>query len=280
MIKQIMPYWLIPLLLVPGGVACQRASFVEAGPFAISRVQYETLAKKVAGSPKAGQPRFLKELGQSLGYAAFASAKNPDAQRVIEAEVARYRLILWEKELREEARREAADPNKLQKMYAIQTTALTRRKIRLSHIATVYRPGDTIGRVKAQNRIREAAQALGSGMAFREAVLQYSEDSHSRGKGGELGWSYLDVLPVEARDAIQSLQPGETSGIVAVTAGFRIFRLEENLIKKPSFAEVRSKLEQQLATKIFTGYQQASSHLVRFSMEAKKILGSAGQSEK
>jgi peptidyl-prolyl cis-trans isomerase SurA len=90
------------------------------------------------------------------------------------------------------------------------------------------RNDDAATEAEARRKIQMIAQRLRQGEDFAELAMDYSEDPTTASTGGDLGFvprSALGQVDPEARRAILALRPGQTSGIVHVRDGYRIFRL-------------------------------------------------------
>jgi len=62
---------------------------------------------------------------------------------------------------------------------------------------------------------------------FAEIAEEYSEDTASAVKGGDLGWFPRGVMMKEFEEAAFSLNPGEISGLVKTEYGYHIIKVEE-----------------------------------------------------
>jgi parvulin-like peptidyl-prolyl isomerase len=126
----------------------------------------------------------------------------------------------------------------------LQTNQYTDDEFRLTLRADLLRAqmaeqiaavGDTAEQVHARE-ILVAAEAtaqvvLGqvqAGADFASLALQYSRDLTSRAAGGDLGWFPRGVLTVpEVEAAAFTLQPGETSDVIASRLGYHIVQVLE-----------------------------------------------------
>jgi peptidyl-prolyl cis-trans isomerase SurA len=83
---------------------------------------------------------------------------------------------------------------------------------------------------------------LESGEDFGSVAMNYSEDAQTASNGGDMGFapeSSLKSMAVQepaTRDAILRLKPGETSGILAVSAGRQVlgYRIVKLVGKEPA----------------------------------------------
>ena len=89
-------------------------------------------------------------------------------------------------------------------------------QIRASHIL-----------VESEAEAKTILDQLGQGNTFEELAQQYSIDSASGAKGGDLGKFGRGDLQPDYENVIFSLEPGATSSIVKTELGYHIFRRTE-----------------------------------------------------
>jgi peptidyl-prolyl cis-trans isomerase D len=98
---------------------------------------------------------------------------------------------------------------------------------------------------KARKKAEEFAKLARQGGSFEEIAKKHSDDSGSKGEGGQTGFFTRGVMEKAFEDTAFSMKPGEISDPVRTDFGFHVIRLIE--IKpgqiKP-FAEVRGEVEQ------------------------------------
>ncbi len=121
----------------------------------------------------------------------------------------------------------------------------------LAQILVTAQPNPQIRNLKnskAQNEAEARAKAqmimnrLESGEDFSSVAMNYSEDPQTASNGGDMGFapeSSLKGMAVQepgTRDAILRLKPGETSGILTVSAGRQVlgYRIVKLVGKEPA----------------------------------------------
>lgn len=120
-------------------------------------------------------------------------------------------------------------------------------EVRLSHL---YIRPDGQGQ-QAQARARRLADSLhtelDAGKDFGSLARQYSDDRRSAQKGGDLGYVQPSQrLPEAFVSALDTLQVGQTSDVLATRFGYHIIRLDDR--KAPqSFEEAYDALKKQVA---------------------------------
>lgn len=81
-------------------------------------------------------------------------------------------------------------------------------------------------RTQAEQRIREAREAIRNGASFEEAVEKYSE-GRTREQGGELGWFAQADLAQELQRPVAAQKVGVIGDIIESDLGFHIIVVEE-----------------------------------------------------
>jgi len=98
---------------------------------------------------------------------------------------------------------------------------------RLSHVLVLVPEQASPEQIAAkQSRAEEALRQLKSGGDFAQIAAGYSDASDAL-KGGDLGWRPAGRVPSVFVEAVKSLKPGETSGVLKSANGFHIVKLLE-----------------------------------------------------
>ena len=96
---------------------------------------------------------------------------------------------------------------------------------------------------KAQNIL----ERIHEGEDFSQIASEMSDDSHTKSKGGDLGFFSRGRIVKPIEDAAFSTEPGEVSGIVETQFGYHILKVEEK--KEPTiqpYEETKDKIKQSL----------------------------------
>ncbi len=95
---------------------------------------------------------------------------------------------------------------------------------------------------KKANEIAKLAAAANAD--FAALAKQYSQDTDTAAKGGDLGTQEKAFLPAGVGDAVFKMAPGTISGVVKSPFGYHIVKLDEVVPgKQKSFEQVRAELE-------------------------------------
>src|SRR5690606_35927131 len=97
----------------------------------------------------------------------------------------------------------------------------------LAHILVVVPEQASAEKIQAARAKAEQALAqLRDGADFAQ-VAAGSSDAKDALKGGDLGWRSGDRIPPAFMGDLQSLQPGQTTGVLRSPSGFHILKLIE-----------------------------------------------------
>jgi len=113
-------------------------------------------------------------------------------------------------------------------LHIIQLIQKIGEKINTRHI--LFRvdtsPNDEI---ETQNRLKRLKQRILAGeISFEEAAKQFSKDTQTATKGGELGWFETKDFQIPAfKAAVAGLKPGELSEPVKTRFGYHLIQVEE-----------------------------------------------------
>ena len=99
----------------------------------------------------------------------------------------------------------------------------------------------------AEEKIDKVIEELKKGANFVELAKNLSDDESSRKNGGDLDFIYKGILETSFDEAVEKLNPGETSGKIKTRFGFHVIQLIE---KRPSemapFTEMKSEIQKYL----------------------------------
>jgi foldase protein PrsA len=88
-------------------------------------------------------------------------------------------------------------------------------------------PGSDLAVVDAEKTAKEVLKKLQDGAKFEDLAKEYSADTGSAQKGGDLGWFKKGEMVPEFETAAFSLKKGETSGLVRTKYGYHIIRVDD-----------------------------------------------------
>ncbi|OAK46739.1 peptidylprolyl isomerase PrsA [Bacillus wiedmannii] len=103
--------------------------------------------------------------------------------------------------------------------------------------------------VKDEATAKKVKEELGQGKSFEELAKQYSEDTGSKEKGGDLGFFGHGKMVKEFEDAAYKLKKDEVSEPVKTQFGYHIIKVTD--IKEPekSFEQSKTDLKKELVAK-------------------------------
>jgi hypothetical protein len=107
----------------------------------------------------------------------------------------------------------------------------------------------------ARGRMEEALAKLRGGARFEDVAREYSKDSTSAARGGDLGYVSRGQMPAAVEAAAFALKEGMFSDIVESPLGFHILYVSE--LKVAPLAEVTPQIRQKLDADQFDAYVQA-----------------------
>jgi len=100
-------------------------------------------------------------------------------------------------------------------------------EVDLSHILVVVPESARPEQVQARRaRAEEALGQLSKGTDFRQVAAAFSEAPDAL-QGGAMGWRASDRLPTIFHEALRSMKPGDTSGVLRSANGFHILKLND-----------------------------------------------------
>jgi peptidyl-prolyl cis-trans isomerase D len=127
------------------------------------------------------------------------------------------------------------------------------KEVKARHILIhVPRDADEETSAKARKRIEEVQAKIKAGGDFSALAREYSEDTGSKDKGGELGFFPRGRMVGAFEDAAFGLKPGETSEIVESPFGFDIIRVDD-------VHEERQKPLEEVRTEVVTAIKKESA---------------------
>ena len=112
-----------------------------------------------------------------------------------------------------------------------KTQFVSPETVKLSHIFIPYTE-DEVANAKNKDTMDRVAQQLRYGsLSFEKAVVEYSQDTRSKTKAGDIGWLTMDDeqallgLGDTFFDVAFSTEVGDTSGVVSSNTGLHILKI-------------------------------------------------------
>ncbi len=181
--------------------------------------------------------RAIREIGRRNGLDPGAVVQALEAQGVSYDE--------YVEELRAQIRRMKLAGRVLRQRMEVSDEDL--REYYLKNVAS-FREPDAVRLYHLQTSERAAAEAARrrvlSGEDFREVAREVSTGPAAR-DGGDMGLVPLQNLTPAVRDAVEGLEPGQVSGVVAIRGAYHVFYVAERRRGRvPSFEEVRDRIRE------------------------------------
>lgn len=101
--------------------------------------------------------------------------------------------------------------------------------------------------IKKEAEAKAVLAMLKKGAKFEDLAKKKSEDTGSKGKGGELDWTDGANLVKPFSDAMKTLEKGKTSDLVKTQYGYHIIRMDDVRTPQfPAFEDVKDQVQKQL----------------------------------
>lgn len=190
-----------------------------------------------------------------------AQAKGWDRQPQVRAQIeAAQRNTIVRSYLSSLSEPPASYPDDLQIEAVWRHEAATFTVPRALHLAQIFIPApagaDAATLAKARRQADDAARQAGAaGADFGAVAATYSQDAASAGKHGDLGFVPETRLLPPVRQAVDTLKPGGTSGVIRTDAGFHIVRLIE---VRPAFVRPLPDVKDSIRTALRLQKQRAN----------------------
>ncbi len=127
---------------------------------------------------------------------------------------------------------------------ANHSTYVQPEKVRARHILVrLAQDADEAAEAAARERIEKIFEDVQQEKPFDILAQQYSEDSSTAPRGGDLGFFERGQMVPAFEEAAFALQPGEISEIIRTRFGFHVIKLEERQVETSrSLDEVREEI--------------------------------------
>jgi parvulin-like peptidyl-prolyl isomerase len=104
--------------------------------------------------------------------------------------------------------------------------------VRARHILITFNANDAVDRSRALQRATEIRDRLLKGEPFDKLAKQYSDDSFSARRGGDLGWAERGTYEKEFDTYCWQAPVGEISDIIQTKHGFHIIQVTDRYISE------------------------------------------------
>jgi parvulin-like peptidyl-prolyl isomerase len=104
--------------------------------------------------------------------------------------------------------------------------------VRAKHILVKFDAKDPLDRAEALKRVTDVRNRLLAGESFSKLARDYSDDSFSSARGGDLGYARKGVYADEFEAYIWTAPVGQLSEIVTTGHGFHLIVVEDRHLSK------------------------------------------------
>nr|WP_295971168.1 peptidylprolyl isomerase [uncultured Bacillus sp.] len=146
----------------------------------------------------------------------------------------------------EDAFKEAIKISMLEEKATLKTVKVTEKDVK-KYYDEKYKP-----EIKARHILvadeetaKKVKEKLDAGEKFEDLAKEYSTDTGTAAKGGDLGWFGPGAMVAEFEEAAYALNKNEISGPVQTQNGFHIIQVTDKK-KAEKFADVKDEMEYQL----------------------------------
>jgi peptidyl-prolyl cis-trans isomerase C len=109
---------------------------------------------------------------------------------------------------------------------------------------------------KAEDKAEDILKRIKSGEDFAKLASEFSDDQHSRKKGGEIGFITKDRVTPDLGKVAFSLKVGEVSPVFETSFGFHILKVEE---RKEAVLEPFEKVEGKVRERVTEDFKRAKA---------------------
>ena len=184
----------------------------------------------------------LKEVKVSAEEIETYYNKNKEKYRTPLKIALTYYLLPYE-ELKKELKVSEAEIKEYYETHKEEFTIPEKRKIR--HILIAKKPNEN--EEELLKRAQEVRKKIKGPRDFAKVARQFSDDPHSKEKGGELGWLTKDELFESLREVAFSAKEGEIIGPLRTPMGYHILLVEKiKPAKTKPLKEVKEEIEEKL----------------------------------
>lgn len=104
--------------------------------------------------------------------------------------------------------------------------------VRAKHILFTYDPADPAGRSRSLETAQQVRQRLLNGESFSKLAKEYSQDSLSAARGGDLGWNRRGVFDAPFDLYVWTAPLNEISDIIQTRYGYHLVTVVDRRLSK------------------------------------------------
>jgi peptidyl-prolyl cis-trans isomerase C len=229
-------------IAMAGGVAEAADAAAKVNGVAIPQSKVDLLVKNATAQGQPDSPELRQRIRDELvtrellGQEAVKKGLDKSPEIATQIELARQSLLV-NAYLQEYFKTNPITDDMMKKEYEAAKTQTGGKEYKARHIL-----------VKQEDEAKQIIAQLKKGASFEKLAAEKSEDTGSKGKGGDLDWSPPNRYVKPFHDALLKLKKGQmTDTPVQSPFGWHVIRLDdERPFKAPGFDEVKASIHQQL----------------------------------
>ncbi|HCF57055.1 MAG TPA: hypothetical protein DFS52_03535 [Myxococcales bacterium] len=247
----------------------------KVGSTKVRRAELETFVASKSRAKERDLKSELDELVSRWLLAEGARQEGLHKNSQVRARIAAAEREVLAKALLEKRLASATDEAALRERYRLRKDGLSRREIHVRHIVVrLAQPDDTEARRVAQGRVNELYAKLVGGADFVELAREYSDDSATAQKGGDLGTLREGEVDQAFFDAAASLAKGQRAEPFASPFGLHLVEaMEDPRTVTVSFEEARGKLAAEARFEAETKLVDALRRQVSVELRLENLAG-------
>ncbi len=240
------PHFLIPLLAGALILSAGRAQAAEAAAkvngVTISQAKLDQLVKNAAAQGQSDSPEMRNRIRDILinqeliAQDAVKKGLDKHPEVALQIEMSKQQVLI-NAYMQDYIKANPINDESMRKEYETAKSQAGDKEYKARHIL-----------VKSEDEAKQLIAQLKKGGSFDKLAAEKSEDTGSKGKGGDLDWSPPGRYVPPFAEALKKLRKGQmTEAPVQSPFGWHVIRLDdERPIKLPAFDDVKGNIQQQL----------------------------------
>lgn len=245
---------LLIISLVVFQVACSNDEIASVNGKDISQEEFNAYLKfkriKITGEKH--RERVLNEFLQREALAQMIADEKTLDSALLKAEFDEFKREMLISRYFEEFLNDEITDEKVSNFYITNNEKYLKNKVNVAHVLFRLKRGFSEEQRKVKlTSAHEAYSKIRKGEKFEDIVKQYSEDTISLNKGGDLGWLQEGAIDPKFSQKIFSMKKGEISEPFETAFGFHIVKVIDGpIVVKQPLDNVKGKISYQLRQQV------------------------------